>query len=55
MRTGLEKRLLGCKLAAMNFGVIVSPTQCARDEVDHSPELEWMHWEENQRESAVSG
>ena len=31
------------------------PTQCARDEVDHSPELEWMHWEENQRESAVSG
>ena len=31
------------------------PTQSTRDEVYHSPELEWIHMEENQPESAATG
>ena len=41
--------------ARCEFWRYLEPTQYARDEVNHSPELEWMQMEENQPESAATG
>ena len=53
--TAPKKRLLSYKVAATNFCRYLVPTQYTRDEVYHSPNLEWMHTEENQPESAATG
>ena len=50
---GRKKRLPICKLAAMNFGVLLSP-HSMREMKDISLELEWMQMEENQPGSATT-
>ena len=41
--TGLKKRLLRDKLAAANFGVILSPHNVREMRYISSPDLEWTH------------